>query len=65
MRVGGRRANLPFSSWDGRGSYDIIGCPNCSHGRWIKCSTTNNIIVNSFPLFRNSNKDIDERSVIY
>lgn len=35
------RDGLPFSSWDGRGTYDFINCTECGDGSWNHCSHNN------------------------
>ena len=36
------RENMLFSSWDGRGKYDIHKCNHCSNDNWIECTHSQN-----------------------
>ena len=55
------REGLPFSAWDGRGSYDVIKCNICSTGHWDRCSSTPNIKVNNYRIFKKGNNDMSVR----
>jgi len=55
------REGLPFSAWDGRGKYDIIKCNVCSSGHWDRCSTSQNIVVNNYRIFKKGNNDMSVR----
>ncbi len=55
------REGLPFSSWDGRGSYDVIKCNVCSSGHWDRCSATPDIRVNNYRIFKKGNNDMTVR----
>ena len=55
------RDGLPFSAWDGRGKYDIIKCNACSSGHWDRCSTTPNVVVNNYHIFKKGNNDMSVR----
>ena len=55
------REGLPFSAWDGRGSYDVIKCNMCSSGHWDRCSSTPNIKVNNYRIFKKGNNDMSVR----
>lgn len=55
------REGLPFSAWDGRGKYDVIKCNSCSTGHWDRCSSTPDIKVNNYKLFKKGNNDLTVR----
>jgi len=55
------REGLPFSAWDGRGRYDITKCSVCSSGNWDRCSTTPNVVVNNYRIFKKGNNDMSVR----
>jgi hypothetical protein len=55
------RTNLPWSALDGRGSYDIVGCSNCSKQKWINCSHTNDCRDNDLKIFNVKNDNWKER----
>ena len=55
------RTNLPFSSWDLRGSYDYINCNICSNGSWNHCSHNNNEKVSNILIFHYNDKKWDTR----
>lgn len=55
------REGLPFSAWDGRGKYDIIKCNVCSSGHWDRCSSTPNVVVNNYHIFKKGNNDMSVR----
>jgi len=45
------RDNLPLSSFDGRGKFDIIGCTECNKIGWINCSHSNYNEENGISIF--------------
>ncbi len=55
------REGLPFSAWDGRGKYDVIKCNSCSTGHWDRCSSTPDIKVNNYKIFKKGNNDLTVR----
>lgn len=55
------RNNLPWDSFDGRGSYDIIKCRKCCNGGWIKCSHSNTVSENGIKIYKVSNTDCYDR----
>ena len=50
-----------WSSWDGRGNYDIMRCRFCSDGGWASCSSNNNISQNGIKIFRIGNDNVEDR----
>jgi hypothetical protein len=64
--IGARRSwkdrdNLPWSAFDGRGYYDIIGCTECNNCGWITCSYTNDCIENEIRIYHKDNYDWKDR----
>ena len=55
------RDNLPFASWDGRGNYDIMSCPECTNYSWRFCSHTNDYRENGIRVFHKDNTNWHER----
>ena len=50
-----------WDSIDGRGSYDIMRCNNCSNGGWISCSKKNDLLVNNIKVFKKNNNNVEDR----
>jgi hypothetical protein len=55
------RDNLPYSSWDGRGNYDIMSCPECTNYSWRFCSHSNDYRENGIRIFHKDNTSWSER----
>ena len=55
------RDNLTMSTLDGKGKYDILGCPKCNNVGWICNANTNNLTHNGFKLFSLDNNNWRER----
>lgn len=55
------RNNLPWSSFDGRGSYDLMGCIKCNNTGWKECSHSNICFVNNIRVYRKTNTNWRDR----
>jgi hypothetical protein len=45
------RSNLPWCAMDGKGNFDISGCPECNNIGWITCSHSNYNEENGVSIF--------------
>ncbi len=51
----------PFAHFDGRGSFDVIRCNNCSNGNWLYCSHSSNLSEFGIKLFHKDDNNISNR----